>query len=110
MMGDAGKDAPGVRLRVRGDRAEVSVIDDVDIATEPAMERLLDDAVQHGAVHIVLSFCRSAFVGGPAVRLALVALAAVAPRGGSVTVRGDHHVRRLFEITGVASRVRLEDC
>ena len=109
-MEEAGRDAPGVRLRVQGNQAEVSVVDDVDIATEPAMERLLDDAVEHGAVHIVLSFCRSAFVGGPAVRLALVALDAVRPRRGSVTVRGDGQVRRLFEVTGVASRVRLEDC
>jgi anti-anti-sigma factor len=97
-------------LRVRGDRAEIAVIDDVDIATEPVMEDLLAEAIERDAIHLVLSFCRSSFVGGPAVRLALVALEAAARRGGTVTVRGDRHVRRLFEITGVASRVRLEDC
>jgi hypothetical protein len=74
------------------------------------MERLLDEAVRQGAIHIVLVFCRSSFVGGPAVRLALVALDAVASLSGTVTIRGDRHVRRLFEVTGVASRVRLEDC
>jgi hypothetical protein len=74
------------------------------------MERLLGEAVTGGAVHIVLSFCRASFVGGPAVRLALVALDAVGPRRGTVTVRGDRHVRRLFEVTGVAARVALEDC
>jgi anti-anti-sigma factor len=95
---------------VRGDHAEIAVVDDVDIATEPAMEDLLDEAVTRGVAHIVLSFCRSSFVGGPAVRLALVALDAVERRGGSVTIRGDRHVRRLFEVTGVAARVQLEDC
>jgi anti-anti-sigma regulatory factor len=109
-MGWAGRDAPGVRLRVLADRAEIAVVDDVDIATEPMMERLLEQAVGQGAVHIVLSFCRAAFVGGPAVRLALIALDAVAPRGGTVTIRGDRHVRRLFQVTGVAARVQLEDC
>jgi anti-anti-sigma factor len=109
-MGWAGRDAPGVRLRVRGDHAEIAVVDDVDIATEPAMEDLLDEAVTRGVAHVVLSFCRSSFVGGPAVRLALVALDAVERRGGTVTIRGDRHVRRLFEVTGVAGRVQLEDC
>jgi anti-anti-sigma factor len=97
-------------LDVVGDRAELAVEDDVDLASEPAMERLLGQAAERGALHFVLSFCGSSFVGGPAVRLALFALDAVASRSGTVTIRGDRHVRRLFEVTGVSRRVRLEDC
>ena len=93
-----------------GTHAELAVVDDVDLASEPAMERLLKQAAERGALHFVLSFCGSAFVGGPAVRLALFALDSVGSRGGTVTIRGDRHVRRLFEVTGVARRVRLEDC
>jgi anti-anti-sigma factor len=97
-------------VRLREDRAEVAVSDEVDIASEPAMHQVLHEALKAGALHVTISFCGSSFVGGPAVRLALVALEAVAPRGGTVTVRGDEHVRRLFAITGVEPSVTLQPC
>ncbi|MEA2124106.1 MAG: hypothetical protein QOI80_888, partial [Solirubrobacteraceae bacterium] len=97
-------------LRLLGQRAEVAILEEVDIASEPALLNALDRALAQGAVDVVINFCGSAFVGGPAVRLALAALDTVAPAGGKVTVRGDEHVRRLFAATGVADRVGLEPC
>jgi anti-anti-sigma factor len=97
-------------LRLLGTRAEITVSAEVDIASEGAIRHTLRQALEQGAVHILISFCGSAFVGGPAVRLALTALETVGPLGGSVTIRGDTHVRRLFAITGVADRVTLESC
>jgi anti-anti-sigma factor len=107
---DAGREARGVRLRLLAERAELTVLAEVDIASEPALHEALDRALTEGAKDIVFDFCGSAYVGGPAVRLALTALERVRTRGGKVTVRGDRHVLRLFRVTGVDNWFTLEGC
>lgn len=101
---------PAVDVRAVDDGVQIEVQGDVDIAAEPKLRAALDQAERRSPRRIILDFCSARFAGVPAVRLALAAVGTASRRGGTVVVRGQRNVQRLFHITGTQDVVELEDC
>lgn len=102
MTGDASRfdvarerEGDGVRLVVRGE---------LDIATVPVLERAL--ALDGEAERVVLDLAGVTFIDSTGLRLLLEAHGSI---GARLQIRTSPACERLFEITGVRSRLPIAD-
>jgi anti-anti-sigma factor len=94
-------DPQGVRITLAGE---------VDLATVPELDRLLDDLAdrEHGRLLIDLSSVE--FMDSTGLASIIRALRAADANGHGLTVRGGSpQVQRLFELTGLVDRLTFED-
>ena len=97
----------GIRLEFCGAQAVMVFEDDFDISRENLAFVLLRHALRGGPEGVEFDFCAASFVGGVAVRLVLEAREHCR---GTVGVRADDDVWRLFELTGAAGLVQRRRC
>jgi anti-sigma B factor antagonist len=91
---------------VDGTTATVTVRGEIDVATAPQLRELLHDLIQGGARQIVLDCRELAFLDSSGIGL-LVAARKRLSDGELVIDSPPAHVRKVLELTGVASELSL---
>jgi len=98
-----GVDETTFGLEVIGDGgrvADVTVFGQADLHTAPELRSAISEAIDGGAVAIVIDLSEATFIDSMTLGVLLGALKQLRPSGGSVSVVcGDPHIRRIFEIT-----------
>jgi anti-sigma B factor antagonist len=83
-----------------GDVAVVTVFGQADLHTAPELRAAISEAIDGGAVALVIDLSEATFIDSMTLGVLLGALKQVRPEGGSVSiVCTDPHIRRIFEIT-----------
>jgi anti-anti-sigma factor len=94
-------DSKGVRIRLVGE---------LDLATVPELDRLLDELARHGHSRLLIDLTGVRFMDSSGLASILRALHAARGNGHRLSVRrGSPQVQRLFELTGVVDRLTFED-
>lgn len=94
-------DLEGVRIRLVGE---------VDLATVPELDRLLDELAREGHRRLLLDLAGVEFIDSTGLASIMRALYAADENGHRLAVRrGSPQVQRLFEITGIVDRLTFED-
>jgi anti-sigma B factor antagonist len=104
--------APLLRLDVRlVDRAVVITADgEIDIATAPTLRAELLRQVDADVETVILDLCKVTFMDSSGLGVVIAALNRTTSRGSRFSVVCPAgKLRRIFEITGVASRVAMSD-
>jgi anti-sigma B factor antagonist len=91
---------------VDGTTAQVSVRGEIDVATAPQLREMLHDLIQGGASQIVLDCRELGFLDSSGIGL-LVAARKRLGDGELVIDSPPAHVRKVLELTGVASELSL---
>jgi anti-sigma B factor antagonist len=83
-----------------GHVAVVTVFGQADLHTAPELRSAISEAVDGGAVALVVDLSEATFIDSMTLGVLLGALKQLRPSGGSVSVVcSDPHIRRIFEIT-----------
>jgi anti-sigma B factor antagonist len=94
-------DPQGVRIRLVGE---------VDLATAPELDRLLDELALDGHSRLLIDLTGVEFMDSTGLASILRALHVAHNNGHRLSVRrGSPQVQRLFELTGVVYRLTFED-
>jgi anti-sigma B factor antagonist len=98
-----------VSRRRAGDGVAVVAVGEIDLVTVDAVQAEIDAA--RGETRVVLLDLRDVtFIDSAGVRLVLEGSRALAAAGGElVVVRGGPEVRRVFDLVGLDSRVKMVD-
>jgi anti-sigma B factor antagonist len=91
---------------VDGTTARVTVRGEIDVATAPQLREMLHDLIQGGASQIVLDCRDLGFLDSSGIGL-LVAARKRLGAGELVIESPPPHVRKVLELTGVASELSL---
>jgi anti-sigma B factor antagonist len=91
---------------VDGTTANVTVRGEIDVATAPQLREMLHDLIQGGANQIVLDCRELAFLDSSGIGL-LVAARKRLGDGELVIDSPPAHVRKVLELTGVASELSV---
>ncbi|MFJ9344863.1 STAS domain-containing protein [Streptomyces sp. NPDC101733] len=103
--------AATVAVTTRGGVRIVRPEGDLDDESSPVVERALADAVAGDAVRTVVDLSRTRFADSSALHALLEAQRAHAAAGRELVLAGPFStaVRRLFEVTGTESLIRMSD-
>ena len=81
----------------------------LDIQTAPDLERTLDEAIDDGALLIIVNLEEVSFLDSSGLRVVLSAADRVAGRGGQLFVSGmSSAAQRVLEVAGVIERLRQD--
>ena len=85
---------------VSGRVTVIAVHGQADLHTAPELRSAIGDAIDRGAMSLVVDFSEATFIDSMTLGVLLGALKQLRPSGGSVgIVCTDPHIRRIFEIT-----------
>lgn len=88
----------------------VTLVGEVDLATVPELDRLLDDLAQRGHSRLLIDLNGLEFMDSTGLTSIMRAVRAADANGHRLTVsRGSPQVQRLFQLTGVVDRLTFED-
>jgi anti-anti-sigma factor len=94
-------DSSGVRIRLDGE---------LDLATAPELDRLLDELARHGHSRLLVDLTGLKFMDSTGLASIVRALRTADDNGHRLSVRrGSPQVQRLFELTGIVDRLTYED-
>jgi anti-sigma B factor antagonist len=83
-----------------GDVAVVTVFGQADLHTAPEFRASMHEAIDNGAILLVVDLSEATFIDSMTLGVLLGALKQLRPAGGAVSiVCTDPHIRRIFEIT-----------
>jgi anti-sigma B factor antagonist len=78
----------------------IAVHGQADLHTAPELRSAIGDAIDRGAVSLVVDFSEATFIDSMTLGVLLGAVKRLRPSGGSLSVVcTDPHIRRIFEIT-----------
>ena len=78
----------------------IAVHGQADLHTAPELRSAIGDAIDRGAVSLVVDFSEATFIDSMTLGVLLGAVKRLRPAGGSLSVVcTDPHIRRIFEIT-----------
>jgi anti-anti-sigma factor len=98
-----------VAMTFGGSRAVLSVRGEVDLVSAPVLGAILQSVIDQGHRRVVLNLAEMDFMDGAGVHVIAAAAARLRLLRGLLVVRSPTFiVRRLLDITGVTSNVRIE--
>jgi anti-sigma B factor antagonist len=103
-----GEDQLRIDVRHEGDRLELRLRGELDLATVPLLEDQIDRAGAQGASMVVLDLEELEFIDSTGLRAILSASALATEREQEFAVtRGSEQVQRLLSLTHVAEHLRI---
>ncbi len=88
----------------------ITLAGEVDLATVPELDRLLDDLADSEHGRLLIDLTSVEFMDSTGLVSIIRALRAADTNGHRLTVRGSSpQVQRLFELTGLVDRLTFED-
>lgn len=85
-----------------GDRVVLSVADELDAATAPALRQRLHELIAEGAVHILADLREVSFMDSTGLGVLVGGLKRASAAGGSLTlVISRERILRIFRVTGL---------
>jgi anti-sigma B factor antagonist len=89
--------------------APLVAVGELDVATCPALRKLLTERIQAGDVDLVIDMARVTFIDAGPIGALLAARQAVEARGGSVTLlHPSEAVRNTIAVLGIDHLLRME--
>ncbi len=86
----------------------VSVAGEIDLATAPSLREGIDDAVESGAVRVLVDLTETTFVDSSGISALLAARRRLARRNGGVAVVATNPaVVRMFELSGLTETLKV---
>ncbi len=91
-----------------GDSATlIAVRGEIDMATAPQLRDLLNRVIDEGTLRVVLDCCELAFLDSSGIGVLVAARNRLGEDGELVLDSPQAHVRKVLEITGVATHLSL---
>ncbi len=99
-----------IRLEPDLQGVRITLVGEVDLATVPELDRLLDDLAQSEHSRLLIDLTGVEFMDSTGLASLIRALHAADANGHRLTVRrGSPQVQRLFELTGLVDRLVFEN-
>jgi anti-sigma B factor antagonist len=108
--GDGTSDQLTITLESDPDGVRIVLVGEVDLATAPELDRVLDRLVSDGHGRLLIDLHGVAFMDSTGLAAIMRALQTADVNGHRLAVRrGSPQVQRLFELTGFVDRLAFED-
>jgi anti-anti-sigma factor len=101
-----------LKIRLEGDPqgVRITLVGEVDLATAPELDRLLDQLAEGEPGRLLIDLTGVEFMDSTGLASIVRALHAAEANGHRLSVqRGSPQVQRLFELTGLVDRLTFED-
>jgi len=100
---------PTLKIERDDDRTTVHVAGEIDLASAPALERRVLEAIAGGARAVTLDMSEVSFMDSTGLRSVLTIREAALAAGGSLVLsRPSEPVRRLLDVSGLADRIQTQ--
>lgn len=96
-----------VRTRVSGSTATVIASGELDVCTEPALQRVLTEVLDRRPERLVLDLAQVTFIDCASARVLAAASRALPGSREAVISRQSRAVRRVLELTGMSACFRI---